>query len=61
MDMDELIREDMPPVCPDMEKRRKERRKESIKIKNLKTHMLIIIILHLYNLGIMVNKSICKL
>ena len=26
MDMDDFIREDMPPVCPDMEKRRKERR-----------------------------------
>ena len=37
-----------------------ERRYESIKIQNPKKSMLIIIILHLYNLGIMVDESIYK-
>ena len=37
-----------------------ERRQESIKIKNLKASMLIIITLHLCNLGIMVDESIYK-
>ena len=39
-----------------MEKTNKK--EESIKIQNLKESMLIIIILHLYNLGIMVDESI---
>ena len=38
-----------------------ERRYESIKIQNPKKSMLIIIILHLYNLGIMVDESIYKI
>ena len=37
-----------------------ERRQESIKIKNPKESILIIIILHLYNLSIMVDESIYK-
>ena len=37
-----------------------ERRQESIKIKNPKESILIIIILHLYNLGIMADESIYK-
>ena len=38
-----------------------ERRQESIKIKNPKESILIIIILHLYNLGIMVDELIYKI
>ena len=42
-----------------MEKTNKK--EESIKIQNLKESMLIIIILHLYNLGITVDESIYKI
>ena len=44
-----------------MEKTIKERRKESIKMQNLKEGMVKTIILHLYNLGIMVDESIYKI
>ena len=44
-----------------MEKTRMDEDKKSIKIQNLKESMLIIIILHLYNLGIMVDESIYKI
>ena len=44
-----------------MEKTRNERRLESIKVQNLKESMLIIIILQLYNSGIMADESIYKM
>ena len=44
-----------------MEKTRMDEDKKSIKIQKLKERILIIIILHLYNLGIMVDESIYKI
>ena len=55
MDMDELIRENMAQAVRIW---RKQERKEDKKYENAKTKesTLIIIILHLYNLGIMVDE-----
>ena len=60
MDMDELIRENMAQAVRIW---RKQERKEDKKYENAKTKesTLIIIILHLYNLGIMVDESIYKI
>ena len=41
--------------------KKKGKKIRKIKIQNLKESMLIIIVLHLYNLGIMVDESIYKI
>ena len=62
MDMDDVIIEDMAQAVQIWRKQEsKENFKKSIKMQNLKENMLIIIILHLYNLGIMVDESIYKI
>ena len=62
MDMDKVIREDMAQAVQIWRKQEsKEHFLKSIKMQNLKETMLIIIILHLYNLSIMVDESVYKI
>ena len=60
MDMDEVIRENMVQAVKYGENKTGKKTRK-YKIQNLKESMLIIIILHLYNLGIMVDESIYKI
>ena len=61
MDMDEVIREDMVQAAKYGENKKRKKIRKYKKGQNLKESMLIIIILHLYNLGIMVDESIYKI
>ena len=61
MDMDEVIREDMVQAAKYGENKKRKKIRKYKKGQNLKESMLIIIILHLHNLGIMVDESIYKI
>ena len=61
MDMDEVIREDMVQAAKYGENKKRKKIRKYKKGQNLKESMLIIIILHLYSLGIMVDESIIKI
>ena len=61
MDMDEVIREDMVQAAKYGENKKRKKIRKYKKGQNLKESMLIIIIFHLYNLGIMVDESIYKI
>ena len=64
MDMDEVIRKNMAQALQIWKKKKNKNGKKIRTYKNSKSKgksMFIIIILHLYNLGIMVGESIYKI